>query len=95
MDYDYSWRDNDGAGYWMAKAHGLKSPQPIMWSTPESGNCICMFQSGSKYYLWNPIEGGVWEIITSMDLLDIVTAIGKLGLGSLKLAKVYEMSTYS
>ena len=34
-----------------------------MCSTPQSGNCMCMFQSGSKYYIWNPIEGGVWEFM--------------------------------
>jgi hypothetical protein len=22
-----------------------------------------MFRSGSKYYIWNPIEGGVWEFM--------------------------------
>ena len=82
------WGDNDSDGQKMAKAHGLKSPQPIMCSTPESGNCLSMFQSGSKYYLWNPIEGAIWEIITSMDLVDIVTEIGKAGLGSLKTAEV-------
>src|SRR5271155_3457691 len=38
----------------MAKAHGLESPQPIMSGTLESGN---------KYYLSNPIEGAIWEIV--------------------------------
>jgi hypothetical protein len=72
INYDYWW-DN------MAKDHGLKSPQPIMCSTRESGDCLYMFQSGSKYYIWNPIEGAVWEILTSMDLVGIVTEIDKLG----------------
>jgi hypothetical protein len=52
-----------------------------------------MFQSGSKYYLWNPIEGAIWEIVMSMDLVDIITEIGKPGLGSLKIAPVRQMST--
>jgi hypothetical protein len=60
----------------MAKDHGLKSPQPIMCSTRESGDCLYMFQSGSKYYIWNQIEGAVWEIMTLMDLVGIVTQIG-------------------
>ena len=72
----------------MVRAHGLKSPQPIMGSTPDSGNCVSMFQSGSKYYLWNPIEGNIWEIVTSMDLVDIITQRDKLGLGSLKVVEV-------
>ena len=77
----------------MAKAHGLKSPQTIMSSTPDSGNCLFMFQSGSKYYLSDPIEA-IWKIITLTDLVDIVTEIGKPGLGSLKTAEVLQMSTY-
>ena len=52
-----------------------------------------MFQSGSKYYLWNPIEGTVGEIVTSMDLADIMTEINKPKWGSLKYAKVYQVSS--
>jgi hypothetical protein len=63
-----------------AKRHGLKPPQPIMCSTRESFPCLYMFQSGSKYYIWNPIEGEIGEIITSMDLVDIVMEIDELGL---------------
>jgi hypothetical protein len=63
MDYDHFWGDNDGDGPVMAKAHGLKSPQPIMCSSLESDNCLYMLQSGSKYYIWNLIEGGVWEFM--------------------------------
>ena len=55
----------------------------------ESGDSQYMFQSGSKYYLWNPIEGGIWEIVTSMDLVDIITEIDKPRMGSLKFANVY------
>jgi hypothetical protein len=59
-----------------------------MCESPESGGCLYLFQSGSNYYIWNPIESGVWEIVTSMDLADIVKEIDKLKLGSLKIAKV-------
>ena len=76
----------------MAKAHGLKSPQPIMCSSADSNNCMYMFQSGSKYYLWNPIEGEVSEIVTAMNGVDIVTKIAKQGLRSLKLAEVHQVS---
>jgi hypothetical protein len=50
-----------------------------------------MFLSGGKYYIWNPIEGGIWEIMTSMALVDIVTEIDKPRLGSLKTVKVYQV----
>jgi hypothetical protein len=71
----------------MAKSHGLKEPaQPIMCTTRDSGACICMFQSGSKYYLWHMDS---CMIVTSMDLADIVTEMGKKGLGSLKTVELH------
>ena len=72
----------------VVKRHGQEPPQPIMCSSRESGDCQYMFQSGSKYYLWNPIEGGIWEIVTSTNLVDIVTQVAKLGLKSLTVAEV-------
>jgi len=77
----------------VVKRHGLEPPQPIMCSSPESGYCQYMFQSGSKYYLWNPIEGGIWEIVTSMNLVDIVTEIAKPRLGSLKIVEIDQVSS--
>ena len=59
MEYDYIWANNDGDVQRMAKHYGLKSPQPIVCNTLETGNCMTMFQPGSKYHLWNPIEGGI------------------------------------
>jgi hypothetical protein len=78
----------------MAEDYGLKSPQPIMGGTRESGNCMSMVQSGSKYYLSDPIECAIWEIVTPTDLEDIITEIGKPGFGSLKTAVVRPMSTF-
>jgi hypothetical protein len=51
-----------------------------MRSAPESDNCLHMFQSGSKYHIWNPIEDVVWEIMTPMDRVEIVRKVAKLGL---------------
>jgi hypothetical protein len=31
-----------------------------MRSTRQSGDCYYMFQSGSKYYLWNQIADEIW-----------------------------------
>ena len=56
----------------------------------QSGHCKYMFQSGSKYYLWNLIASEIWEIVTSMELVDIITEIGKPRYGSLEITKVYE-----
>jgi hypothetical protein len=55
----------------------------------ESGGCLYMFRSSNKYYFWNPIEGTIGEIVTSMDLVDIIKEIGKPRMGSLKFAEVH------
>jgi hypothetical protein len=73
----------------MAETYGLKSPQPIMSSSPDGH--IWIFQSGSKYYIWNPIEDIVSEVMTSMNLINIVTKIAKLGLRSLKTKQIHEV----
>ena len=91
MDYDYLWADKDSEGQRIARKHGLKSAQPIMCIAPPSGICLYMFQSGSKYYIWNPIDGGIWEIVTSMDLVEIVTMIDKLGLKSLEVTELHQV----
>jgi len=75
----------------MAKDFGLKSPQPIMCSSRESVNSMYMFRSGSKYYIWNQMAGTVGEIMTSMDLVNVVTKIAKLGVRSLKMKRIDEV----
>ena len=62
-----------------------------MRTTRQSGHCKYMFQSGSKYYLWNLITDEIWEIVTSMELVDIITEIGKPRYGSLEITKVHEV----
>ena len=75
----------------MAKDHGLKSPQPIMCSSRDSDHHMYMFQSGSRYYIWNPVADTVGEIMTSMDLVNIVTKIANLGVRSLKMKRIDEV----
>jgi hypothetical protein len=75
----------------MAKTYGLKPPQPIMRTTRQSGDSCYMFQSGSKYYLWNLITDEIWEIVIPMELVDIITEISKPRSGSLEITKVHEV----
>jgi hypothetical protein len=91
MGCDTLWAGKDSYGQRNVRRHGLKWARPIMRTTRESGDCLHMFLSGNKYYIWNPIEGGIWEIVTSMALVDIVTEIDKPRLGSLKTAEVYQV----
>jgi hypothetical protein len=88
MRNDLYWANKDCDGQSTVRSYGLKWARPIMRSTRQSGNFLHMFQSGSKYYLWNPVEGGIFEIATSMDLEGIVAEIDKPRLGSLKLVEI-------
>jgi hypothetical protein len=56
-----------------------------------SDNHMYIFQSGSKYYIWNTMADTVGEIMTSMDLVDTVTKITKLGVRSLKIKRIHEI----
>ena len=63
MGCDTLWAGKDSYGQRNVRRHGLKWARPIMRTTRESGDCLHMFLSGDKYYIWNPIEGGVWEFM--------------------------------
>jgi len=93
MGYDFYWANKDSNGQRIARRHGLKWAQPIMRHTRDSDHCLHMFQSSGKYYIWNPIEGGIWEIVTSINLVDIVTEIAKPRLGSLKIVEIDQVSS--
>ena len=70
----------------MAKDYSLKPLQPIMRNTRNSGNCMTCFSLAASTTSRNPIEGDIWQIVTSMDLVDIVTQIARRGLKSLTVA---------
>jgi hypothetical protein len=54
-----------------------------------------MLQSGSKHYIWNLIKDNVWETWAPLDLEDIIAEMAKLGVGSLKVTPVPQVSTSS
>ena len=83
LSYDYYWASKHCDGQLMAKWKSLTDPQPIMCSTGESGGCLYMFQSGTKYYIWNEVEGDVWKIVSPAKLEDILDEISQLGVGRL------------
>ncbi|KIW99362.1 uncharacterized protein Z518_11350 [Rhinocladiella mackenziei CBS 650.93] len=93
MGYDIYWAKESGAGQRMARRHGLEWAKPIMRCDTDSGDCLHMFQSGGKCYIWNPIEGNIWEIMVSMDVVEIVTQMDKLGLKSLPVKKIDQISS--
>ena len=72
----------------MAREYGLNSPQAIMCTGPETGESLYMFKSGDRFYIWNQMDGDVWEITKSRDLNEILELMRKSQLGSLKLKKI-------
>lgn len=91
MGGDYEWGPN-GVGVEMAKRLNLGSPTtPIMSSLPQTGDVMHLFESGSgTYYLWNPVEGGVWKVTKPTSISDIVAAISKDGLAQIESTRVEE-----
>jgi len=87
MDIQYYWAESNCDGQRMAKSYGLSSPDPIMCNNSESGNCLYLFQSGSKYYVWNEAADTVNEITSPTNLTDIVNTIAS-GFKNLQLKKL-------
>lgn len=56
-----------------------------MCSAPETGEGLYMFQSGSKFYIWDQTGGDVEEITRSQDLNEILELMHKKGCKPLKL----------
>ncbi len=59
-----------------------------MCSAPETGEGLYMFQSGSKFYIWDQMGGDVEEITVSQNLNKILQIIDKKGLKALKLRQI-------
>lgn len=50
-----------------------------MTSTPKSGNGSVMFESGRKFYIWNMLNAGIWEILHPQDLDTIIHIMNTRG----------------
>ena len=83
MGNNYYWATDDSAGRMEAKILNLTSPKPITRTTPQSGDRLYMFQSGSSYYIWNEIEGDVWQITSPTDLKEIFSTMTNKGMAKL------------
>jgi hypothetical protein len=72
----------------MAQSCGLTAPQAIMRTTPETGELLHMFKFGNNFYIWNHMDGAVWEITKSRVLGEILEIICKKDIGGLKLRDI-------
>ena len=73
----------------MAREYGLDSPRVIMCSISETEEDLYMFKSGNKFYIWNQMDGDVWEITKSQNLNEIMVIMHKTdSLKSLKLKDI-------
>lgn len=89
IDYDFNWSTSESDGQVIANELGLPSPQPILGTERPSGELLYLFQSDTKYYLWNQIEQGVYEIVQPNSLKDIVSAMAiPKGLASVEVKEV-------
>jgi hypothetical protein len=50
-----------------------------------------MFQSGSKFYTWNQMHGGVWKVTVSQDLNKILAIMYKPDTKGLKLKQCSDL----
>lgn len=52
-----------------------------MITTRESGNYEVMFRAGGKFYFWNMIDCGLWEVNASQDLNTVIEIMSQRGIG--------------
>ncbi|KAH8702293.1 hypothetical protein BGW36DRAFT_424573 [Talaromyces proteolyticus] len=87
LDSEY-WSDPESPARTMAAAYGLANPTPILCSTRQSGNCMYLIESQSKYYLWNQIESDVWHIESPTIKNEILRTIGTQGVSGLQVKRL-------
>jgi hypothetical protein len=59
IDYENYRALSDTSGQYMVREFGLDNPWPIMVTRRDTGAPFVLFQSGSKFYFWNEVEGSV------------------------------------
>lgn len=87
MGGDYEW-GADGVAAGLAQSLGLASPTPRFSKMLNTGGLVRLFQSGGKFYLWNPVENDVWLVTQPAALSGIANAIDKGGLAALAVQRV-------
>ncbi|KIJ59878.1 hypothetical protein HYDPIDRAFT_117973 [Hydnomerulius pinastri MD-312] len=94
MDLAYYWQGRNGdLKATLATWYGLANAQPLITRLPDFGDVMFLFQSGSKYYVWNGVENVVCSIDSPTNLEEIYNTIAKLGqgrLGDLKMTKLLQ-----
>ena len=65
----------------MTAEYRLGRGRPVMYSP---GGYLLMFEAGGKFYFWNRVDWGVYEIVSSTDLDEIVAIMRDKGENALK-----------
>ncbi|GAB1311985.1 hypothetical protein MFIFM68171_02195 [Madurella fahalii] len=73
------WAKQTGRGRALAERYGLRDPRPLLTTTPESGDCVWLFASSGKHYVWNEVEGTLFAIVSPSTLAEITTLMGPSG----------------
>jgi hypothetical protein len=76
LNYEYEWAADDSIGQELTADYRLGKGYPVMYC-PDG--CLLMFKAGGKFYWWNRIDWGVYEIVSSTDLGEIITIMKEKG----------------
>ena len=87
MDYEL-WATDDSEGQQRARQADIQRAVPNMIATRESGNYEVMFRAGGKFYSWDMIDGGLWEVNASQDLNTAIETMVTKGDRGLKLKEI-------
>ncbi|XEV04799.1 hypothetical protein FSHL1_010086 [Fusarium sambucinum] len=75
MGGDMQWGE-DGDVAQLTQGYGLEGTvKPLFAMQSYTGEAISLFELGSSHYLYNAIEGSLYQIHTPNDLQSIVTTI--------------------
>lgn len=88
IDYENEWAAQNSDGQCMAIEFGLKNPNPIMVTTPDTGSPFVLFQSENKFYQWNQVMNSVWEIVKPQSLDAILEVMTEKGERALKVKEL-------
>ena len=87
LDYEF-WATDDSEGQQRARQADIQRAVPNMIATRESGNYEVMFRAGGKFYSWDMIDGGLWEVNASQDLNTAIETMVTKGDRGLKLKEI-------
>lgn len=82
------WKDEGDLGLIMADLYKIENPRPVLSTTGIYGWDSYIFESGSKFYIWERNADTVEHIEYPTTLEDIIKAMKKNGFWDIKLREL-------